>query len=138
MDRLELAPAKLDHVKAEVQDPLVEADLGFDSKPRSTFISGLLDEPFWSELIDLWCEFRDHFAWDYSYMPGLDRSLMEHRLLIKEGFRPYKKPSRKLSDELTLKAKEEIKWQIHVYLELRKIVRGTHAGANVDTIFRIF
>jgi hypothetical protein len=27
-------------------------------------------------------------------MPGLDRSIVEHRLPIKPGFRPYKQPPR--------------------------------------------
>jgi hypothetical protein len=31
-----------------------------------------------------------YFAWDYTEMPGLSRELIEHQLLIKASFRPYK------------------------------------------------
>jgi len=30
-------------------------------------------------------------------MPGLSRDLVEHRLPIKAGFRPYKQPSRRFN-----------------------------------------
>jgi len=41
-------------------------------------------------------------------MPGLDRRLVEHRLPIKAGCRPFKKPARRMTAELTEKVKEEI------------------------------
>ncbi|GKV01316.1 hypothetical protein SLEP1_g13876 [Rubroshorea leprosula] len=41
-------------------------------------------------------------------MPGLDRKLVEHKLPIAEGFRPYKQPPRRMYAEVTLKVKEEI------------------------------
>jgi hypothetical protein len=31
-------------------------------------------------------EYLDCFAWDYMEMPGLDRSIIEHRLPLKKGF----------------------------------------------------
>jgi hypothetical protein len=53
-------------------------------------------------------EFGDCFAWEYTEMPGLDRGLVEHRLLIKPGFRPYKQPSRSFNPILHGHIKEEI------------------------------
>jgi hypothetical protein len=47
-------------------------------------------------LIKLLKEYKDCFAWHYSEMPGLDHSIVEHRLPIKPGFKPYKKPPRKI------------------------------------------
>ncbi|GKV13532.1 hypothetical protein SLEP1_g24528 [Rubroshorea leprosula] len=41
-------------------------------------------------------------------MPGQDGKLVEHKLPIAEGFRPYKQPPRCMSAEVTLKVKEEI------------------------------
>jgi hypothetical protein len=35
-------------------------------------------------------------------MPGLDRSIVEHRLPIKPGFRPYKQPPRKINNDEVL------------------------------------
>jgi hypothetical protein len=42
-------------------------------------------------------------------MPGLDRSIVEHRLPIKPGFRPYKQPPRKnYKDEVLADVKKEV------------------------------
>jgi hypothetical protein len=42
-------------------------------------------------------------------MPGLDRSIVEHRLPIKPGFKPYKQPPRKIyKDEVLADVKKEI------------------------------
>jgi hypothetical protein len=73
-------------------DKLEEIDIGDCDKPRPTFISTNLDSNFREELIKLLKEYKDCFAWDYLEMPGLDRSIVEHRLPIKPSFRPYKQP----------------------------------------------
>ena len=41
-------------------------------------------------------------------MPGLSRDLVEHRLSIKAGFRPYKQPSRCFNPIMYNRIKEEI------------------------------
>ncbi|CAL2271996.1 unnamed protein product [Prunus armeniaca] len=41
-------------------------------------------------------------------MPGLPRSLVEHELKIREGFRPFQQSPRRFSIEVQLKVKEEI------------------------------
>jgi len=48
-------------------DDLVEVDIGNGDRPRPTFISA-----------NLLKEYKDCFAWDYTEMPGLDRSIFEH------------------------------------------------------------
>jgi hypothetical protein len=77
-------------------DELEEIDIGDGDKPRPTFISANLDSSFRERLIKLLKEYKDFFAWDYSEMPGLDRYIVEHRLSIKPGFKPYKQPPRKI------------------------------------------
>jgi hypothetical protein len=68
-----------------------------------------LDPGFREELIKLLREYKDCFAWDYSEMPGLDRSIVEHRLPIKPGFRPYKQPPQKMyKDEVLADVKKEV------------------------------
>jgi hypothetical protein len=71
-------------------DKLEEIDIGDGDKPRPTFISANLESGFKEGLIELLKEYKDSFAWDYSEMPGLDRSIVEHRLPIKPGFKPDK------------------------------------------------
>ena len=61
-------------------DKLEEVDIGDGDKPRPTFISANLDSVFKEKLVTLLKEYKDCFAWDYSEMPGLDRSIVEHRL----------------------------------------------------------
>jgi hypothetical protein len=41
-------------------------------------------------------------------MPGLSRNLVEHRLPIKAGFRPYKQPARRFNPSIYDRIKEEI------------------------------
>ena len=53
-------------------------------------------------------EFVDCFAWNYTEMPGLSRDLVEHRLPIKSGFRPYKQPRRSFNPNLYDRIKEEV------------------------------
>ncbi|GKV17036.1 hypothetical protein SLEP1_g27591 [Rubroshorea leprosula] len=111
---LDLAPAKLGDLKAEVQDPLEEINLGFESEPNVTFISASLKPQTRDQIVRLLHEFKDCFAWDYSKMPGLDRKLVEHKLPIAEGFRPCKQPPRRMPTEVTLKVKEEIERLVKV------------------------
>jgi hypothetical protein len=68
---------------------LEKIDLGDRSKPRQTYISAKLHAEYKKELIALFKEFKDCFAWKYYEMPGLDRSIVEHRLPIKLGYRPF-------------------------------------------------
>ncbi|XP_072064413.1 uncharacterized protein [Arachis hypogaea] len=50
----------------------------------------------------------DCFAWDYHEMPGLDRSLVEHRLALKPNAQPVKQTPRQFAPEFNIKIKEEI------------------------------
>ena len=43
-------------------------------------------------------------------MPGLSRDLVEHRLPIKTGFRPYKQPARRFNPIIYDQIKTEINW----------------------------
>ena len=69
---------------------LVEINIGPRDRPRPTYVSAQLDTKYKQELIDLIKEFKDCFAWEYYEMPGLDRSIVEHRLPIKPRYRPFK------------------------------------------------
>ena len=70
-------------------DDLEEVDIGPGDKPRPTFISKRLDPSLRELMIALLREYRDCFVWDYTEMPGLDRSIVAHRLPLKKGFRPF-------------------------------------------------
>jgi hypothetical protein len=70
-------------------DELEEVDIGPGDKPRPTFVSKKLDPPLREPMIALLKEYSNCFAWDYTKMSGLDRSIIEHRLPLKKGFRPF-------------------------------------------------
>ena len=75
-------------------DDLEEIDISPGDMPRPTFISKKLDPILREKMIALLKEYRDCFAWDYTEMPGLDRNIVEHRLPLKKGFRPFQQPAR--------------------------------------------
>jgi hypothetical protein len=72
-----------------LDDELEEIDIGPGDKPRPTFISKKLHPSLREPMITLLKEYADCFAWDYTEMPGLDWSIVEHRLPLKSGFRPF-------------------------------------------------
>ena len=76
-------------------DELEEIDIGSRDRPRPTYVSAKLDPEYKQELVDLLKEFRDCFAWEYYEMPGLDRSIVEHRLPIKPVYQPFKQALRR-------------------------------------------
>ena len=78
-------------------DELEEVDIGSRDRPRPTYVSAKLDPEYKRELVDLLKEFKDCFAWEYYEMLGLDRSIVEHRLPIKPGYRPFKQAPRRFN-----------------------------------------
>jgi hypothetical protein len=73
---------------------LEEIEIGPGDKPRSTFTSKKLDPSLRELTIALLKEYSDCFSWDYTEMPGLDRSIIEHRLPLKKGFRLFQQRAR--------------------------------------------
>jgi hypothetical protein len=52
--------------------------------------------------------FVSYFAWEYTKMSGLDRSLVEHKLSIKQGFWLYKQPAINYSPKIIDRVKQEV------------------------------
>jgi hypothetical protein len=89
-------------------DPLEKVDIGDGSIPRPTFVNVNLSDDCKADLIKLLKEYVDCFSWEYSEMVGLSRDLVEHRLSIKDGFRPYKQPAWCFNPVMYDRIKEEI------------------------------
>ena len=89
-------------------DDLEEVDIGPGDKPRPTFISKKLDPSLREPMIELLKEYRDCFAWDYTEMLGLDKSIIEHRLPLKKGFRPFQQRARQMKAEVLEEVKKEV------------------------------
>jgi hypothetical protein len=95
-------------------DELEEVDIGPGDKLWPTFISKKLDPSLREPMIALLKEYSDFFAWDYTEMPGLDRSIIEHRLPLKKGFHPFQQRAR----QMRTKVLEEVKKEIEKMLEV--------------------
>jgi hypothetical protein len=89
-------------------DELEEVDIGPGDRPRATYICKKIDPEFRLKLIELLKEFKDCFAWEYHEMPGLKRSIVEHRLLIKPEYRPFNQAPRRLKPQILEDVKSEI------------------------------
>jgi hypothetical protein len=93
-------------------DELEEVDIGPGDKPRPTFISKKLNPELREAMITLLRGYTDCFAWDYTEMPGLDRSIVEHRLPLKPGFRPFQQRARQMKAEVLEEVKKEVEKMI--------------------------
>jgi hypothetical protein len=91
-------------------DPLEEIDIGDGKTPRPTFVNKTLETDPRDEIIRLLKEYSNCFAWNYTEMPGLSREIVEHRLPIKSGFRPFKQKARTFRPDLLPRIKDEIHW----------------------------
>ncbi|KAB2625536.1 S2-RNase [Pyrus ussuriensis x Pyrus communis] len=111
---VEFLCAKPDKPQLEVQDLLKTIDLGTKEDPRPIQISGLLEMEDQAKVVSLLHEFKDSFAWHYTEMPGLDSTLVEHRMPIKEGYKPVKQAPRRMSNEIEEKVKEVIERLVKV------------------------
>src|SRR3954463_3854115 len=89
-------------------DPLEEIDIGDGSIPRPTFVNKNLEADCKVKIIEMLNEYICCFAWEYHEMPSLSRELVEHRLPIKNGFRPYKQTTRKFNPKIYDRIKEDI------------------------------
>jgi hypothetical protein len=87
---------------------LEEIDVGDGTVQRPTYVNTNLSVAEKGEVHALLKKFIGCFAWEYVEMPGLDRGLVEHRLLMKIGFRPHKQPARSFSPKIVDRIKEEI------------------------------
>ena len=105
---LSLEVAKNPELEVESQDSLEEVNLGTEGNKRITYVSKKLTGEGYGRIVEVLKEYRDCFAWEYNELPGLDRSLVEHKLPIKSGCKPVKQLPRKMTPEVTSKVKEEI------------------------------
>jgi hypothetical protein len=81
-------------------DELDEVDIGDGVVRQPTYVNRNLTCEQKERVCMLLKGFVGCFAWEYMEMPGLDRSLVEHRLPIKQGFHPYKQLVRNYSPKI--------------------------------------
>jgi len=79
-------------------------------------------------------EYKNCFAWDYTEMSGLDRSIVEHRLPIKSGFQPHQWPACRCNPNIL----PDIKAKITKLIEAKFIrqCRYTEWISNVVPVYK--
>jgi hypothetical protein len=91
-------------------DELEEINIGDGSTGRPMYVNANLSKEQKEEVRALLRELTNCFTWEYTDMPGLSRELVEHRLPIKPGFRPYRQPTRSFNAEVITRVKNEVEW----------------------------
>ena len=69
---------------------MIKVNVGVEGEFKIIKVSSLLVEQDRAQLIELIKKYEDYFAWNNYEVPRLARRLVEHKLPIKEGFRPHK------------------------------------------------
>jgi len=114
-------------------DELEEIEIGPRDRPKPMYVSAKLDPEYKQELIDLLKEFKDCFAWEYYEMPGLDRSIVEHRLPIKPGYRPFKQAPRRFNPNVL----DDIKKETERLLEA-KFIRPCRYAERIWSVVPVY
>jgi hypothetical protein len=89
-------------------DPLEEIDIGDGIPPRPTFVNKNMSLDHNDAIIKLLRDYVHCFTWNYREMPSLSRELVEHRLPIKSGFRPYKQLAQRFNLIIHDRVNEEV------------------------------
>ncbi|RVW90362.1 Transposon Ty3-I Gag-Pol polyprotein [Vitis vinifera] len=89
-------------------------DLSIFESTRELRIGSDLSTDERDSLIQLLRSYLDVFAWSYEDMPGLDPSIVQHRLPLLPHARPVKQKLRRLHPRWSLQVKEEIQKQLSV------------------------
>jgi hypothetical protein len=93
-------------------DPLEEIDIGDGITSRPTFVNKNMSLKHKDTVIKLLRYYVDCFIWNYHEMSNLSQELVEHRLPIKSGFRPYKQSARRFNLIIHDQVKEEVERQL--------------------------
>ena len=81
----------------------------------------IVNNPEKEQMINLFKEFSDVFAWSYQDMPGLDPQIASHKIPLYPDVSPKKQKLRRMNPEMSLKIKEEVmkQWEAG-FLEVAK------------------
>ena len=81
-------------------------NLGTEEDKKEVKIETTLLPATRKELIDLFQDYNDVFAWSYQDMPGLDTDIVVHRLPLRGECAPVKQKMRRVKPEMLLKIKD--------------------------------
>ncbi|VFQ82225.1 unnamed protein product [Cuscuta campestris] len=108
-ERVTLVSQEEDRSKLEPGDETEQIVLWEAFPERMVKIGWDLPGGLREEVISVLQEFADIFAWSVADMPGIDRSIICHRLAVIEGSRPVKQKKRHLANVRRDFVKNEVK-----------------------------
>ncbi|VFQ97944.1 unnamed protein product [Cuscuta campestris] len=95
--------------KLEPEAETVEIELHPGDSSRMVRIGANLPEDLKAEITRVLQEYAGIFAWSVADMPGIDRSIICHRLAVREGSRPVRQKKRYLASDRRDFVKKEVK-----------------------------
>ncbi|VFQ79723.1 unnamed protein product [Cuscuta campestris] len=106
--------------KLEPEAETVEIELHPGDPSRMVRIGANLPEDLKAEITRVLREYAGIFAWSVADMPGIDRSIICHRLAVREGSRPVRQKKRYLASDRRDFVKNEVKDLLSVDLPVTK------------------
>ncbi|VFQ88657.1 unnamed protein product [Cuscuta campestris] len=95
--------------KLEPEAEMVEIELHPGDSSRMVRIGANLPEDLKAQITRVLQEYAGIFAWSVADMPGIDRSVICHRLAVKEGSRPVHQKKQYLASDRRDFVKKEVK-----------------------------
>ncbi|VFQ68756.1 unnamed protein product [Cuscuta campestris] len=95
--------------KLEPEAETVEIELHPGDSLRMVRIGANLPEDLKAEITRVLREYAGIFAWSVADMPGIDRSIICHRLAVRDGSRPVRQKKRYLASDRRDFVKKEVK-----------------------------
>ncbi|VFQ95450.1 unnamed protein product [Cuscuta campestris] len=106
--------------KLEPEAETVEIELHPGDSSRMVRIGANLLEDLKARITRVLQEYAGIFAWSVADMPGIDRSVICHRLAVREGSRPVRQKKRYLASDRRDFVKKEVKDLLSVDLPVNK------------------
>ena len=111
-------------------------NIGTPEAPKELSIGSNLSSDNVIRLTKFLKEYQDVFAWSYADMPGLDRSIVEHRLPTDSAIPPKKQKLRRYKPDLILQIKDEVDKLLNVgFIEVAKYPEWV---ANIVPVIKNF
>ncbi|VFR01445.1 unnamed protein product [Cuscuta campestris] len=106
--------------KLEPEAETVEIEIYPGDSSRMVRIGDNLPEDLKAQITRVLQEYAGIFAWSVADMPGIDRSVICHRLAVREGSRPVRQKKRYLASDRRDFVKKEVKDLLSVDLPVNK------------------
>jgi hypothetical protein len=89
----------------EVED----SDIGTKENPRLVKLSKYLSPEIKSKYAEFLRQYKDVFAWSYDELRTYDTTIMEHKIPLKQGVKPFRQKLRQINPMLLLVIEKEVK-----------------------------